>query len=158
MKILVVYYSRSGVTKLAAQTISKTIGADLEEIIDTQSRSGAVGFIKSCYQVVLNQLTRIQELKADLAQYDLVVVGSPVWAGKPATPVTSFLKKYQSSIKSLAVFLTHGDKTNSYAGVVEFMEQAAGKKSVKTLSLSTDDVKKANDYNMNTFANELNKL
>lgn len=44
MKTLVVYYSRSGNTRLVAQEISSAIDSDIEEIADTKNWSGTMGF------------------------------------------------------------------------------------------------------------------
>lgn len=158
LKILVVYYSRTGTTRLVAESVVKAVGADLEEIVDTKNRAGLLGFILSGYQAIFNQLTKIRELKADLSAYDLVVVGSPVWAGKPSTPATSFLKKYQNSIRRLAVFLTHGDDQKSYDSTVKFMERAAGRECMRSLIIWSETVKKRNEYDILRFADELKEL
>lgn len=157
MRILIVYYSKTGVTRLVAEKIAETVGAPLEEITEEGGRSGVAGQLRSVYQVLFNQFTRIGDLGRDPADYDLVVVGTPVWAGRASTPVTTFLKKYQSSIKRLAVFLTHGTE-KSYPGVVRFMEQAAGAKCERSLSVEAGAVRRANDSEILRFANELNKL
>jgi flavodoxin len=39
-KILVLYYSRTGITKVLASYIAKLLNADLEEIVDTKKRTG----------------------------------------------------------------------------------------------------------------------
>ena len=44
MRSLVVYYSRTGVTKKVAEAISQMLGADIEEIIDRRDRRGPKGF------------------------------------------------------------------------------------------------------------------
>lgn len=158
MKILVVYYSRSGVTRLVAENIAKTIGADVEEIEDRENRRGVSGFLRCGYEAMFNKLTKIGELKADVSAYDLVVVGSPIWAGRLAPPATTFLKKYQAQVRSLALFLTHADEHNRYDNVLTFMEKAAGQKSVRSLSLTSSAAKMAGNGDVIRFANELNKL
>jgi len=158
MKALVIYYSRSSVTKKIAEAISKQIHADIEEIIDTEKRSGIIGFIRSGYQASYDQFTKIQDIKSNLEDYDLVILGSPIWASKPSTPVTTFIKKYHTNIKSLAVFITHSSSKNSYQSAIDFIETAAGKKAVKTLSVSSANVKNNDFSEVISFADELSKL
>ncbi len=45
MKSLVVYYTRTGNARFAAETIAAEIGADVEEVIDMKKRSGALGWL-----------------------------------------------------------------------------------------------------------------
>ena len=157
MKTLVVFYSRSGVTRLVAQAIASATGADIEEIRCLEAHEGPVGYGRSLYEVAFTRLPRIGELRLDPADYDRVVVGSPVWAGRLASPVTTFLKKHQSSIRSLASFITHGDPKKSYADVFEFVERAAGQKCAPTLSVPSSVVKRVNYYEVMQFANVLNR-
>ena len=157
MKTLVVYYSRTGVTRQCAQTLAKTVGAEIEEIADPTRRGGFIGFMRSGYEASLNRLVRIGDLKHNPKDFDLVVVCTPVWAGKPASPVTTFIKKYQSSIRNIAILLTHG-WTDACEGAALFIETSVGHKSLKTLSIDSESAKKPGCLSLSGFANELNKL
>jgi flavodoxin len=116
MKTLVVYYSRTGNTKMIAESISKALDSDIEEIIDTEKRSGIIGYIKSGYEASRGKLSEIQEPKYDLSQYDLLIIGTPIWASKMAVPVRAYLKNNMDKIPLLACFSTCGssgiEKTN----------------------------------------------
>lgn len=158
MRILVVYYSKTGTTRKVAEKIASTVGAQQEEITEIQGREGTLGRIRSVYQAIFNQFTRIGDLTENPADYDLIIVGSPIWAGRPSTPVTTFLKKYQSSIRRLAVFITHGFEDRNYPDAIHFMEHAAGVKCEKSLSVSKDAVRRAYENDIIRFANEINKL
>jgi menaquinone-dependent protoporphyrinogen IX oxidase len=158
MKALVIYYSRSSITKKIAQTISEKNNADIEEIVDTQQRGGIIGFIKSGFQAVYDKLTKIEDIKSNLDDYDLVILGTPVWAGKPSTPATTFIKKYHTKIKNLAVFITHANSNNSYQSAIDFIENAAGKKAIKTLSVPSNIIKNNDFSDVVSFANDLIKL
>lgn len=155
MKAIVIYYSRSSNTKKIAQVISEQINADIEEIVDTDQRGGVIGFIRSGFQAVYDKLTKIQDIKSNLDEYEIVILGTPVWAGKPSTPATTFLKKYHTKIKNLAVVITHGSPTNEYPGAISFIENAAGKKVIKSLSVPTNIVKDNNFSDVISFAKDL---
>ena len=47
MKSLVVYYTRTGVTKFVAQTIAAELGSDIEEVVDLKNRAGKLGWMSA---------------------------------------------------------------------------------------------------------------
>ena len=110
MKSLVVYYSRTGNTRYVAQTIAAQIGADAEEVIDLKKRSGIFGYLSGGKDARQGKETEISPLTKTLANYDLIVVGSPIWAGKPTPAIVTYLKKNDLSGKKVAVFFTQGGK------------------------------------------------
>ena len=59
MKTLIVYYSRTGLTKKIATHISETLKADIDEIIDTKKRSGAIGYMSGGRDAMKGSLTNI---------------------------------------------------------------------------------------------------
>ena len=80
MKCAVVYFSWSGNTRFAAETISKKAGADLFEIKAETPYNSNYGKCcdeakPECYGKTLRPIKPIEGL--DLAKYDLVFVGSP---------------------------------------------------------------------------------
>ena len=87
MKILIVYYSRTGTTKKIAEELSKNFNADLEEIVDKKNRAGAIGWVMSGRDNIKKALTEIEEVKNDPSQYDLVIFGSPNWVGTIAPAI-----------------------------------------------------------------------
>jgi len=154
MKALVVYYSRTGHTKEIAETIADMLSCSREEIIDTKKRSGPLGFMRSGYQTKKKSLTDIKDLETDVSVYDLVIVGTPVWAGTVSVPVRTFLHQYKDMLKSVAFFSTHGGEDTQD----EFneMEAVCGKSPVDVLSFSAREVdKKEYTENVKKFVNEL---
>ena len=110
MKSLIVFYSRTGNARFVAETIAAQIGADTEEIVDLKKRGGALGFIGSGSDARLGKETEIAPTQRSPADYDLVIVGTPVWAGRPTPAITSYLKKNDLSGKKVAVFYVQGGK------------------------------------------------
>ena len=109
-KMLVLYYSQTSNTKLVAEEIAKRLNADMEEIVATQPYEG--GFkatIERCLQErEQGILPEVQPLKADLANYDVIFIGYPVWFGTYAPPVTAWLKTVDLSGKKVVPFCTFG--------------------------------------------------
>jgi flavodoxin len=110
LKSLVVYYTRTGNARFAAETIAAEIGADVEEVIDLKKRSGALGYLSGGSDARRGKETEIAPTKKSPAAYDLIIVGTPVWAARPAPAITTYLKKNDLSGKKVAVFFTQGGK------------------------------------------------
>ena len=140
MKALVVYYSRTGHTKKVAETIADMLSCDREEIVDTQWRSGPLGWLRSGYQTTKKSLTELKDLESDLSAYDLVIIGTPVWAGTVSVPVRTFVSQYKDLLCRIAFFSTHaGDETQN-----EFVEMEAlcETQPVSVVSFSSREVEK----------------
>ncbi len=154
MKTLVVYYSRSGVTKKVAERVSERIEADLEEITEKKRRSGVLGFLKSGMEAYTERLPAIDEPKHDASQYDLVVIGTPVWAGKMSSPVRSYIAANKDKLKSVAFFATLDGE--SYQKTLAGLEKYSGKKALSNMSVKSAEVK--NETYASKVDNFLGKL
>jgi flavodoxin len=110
LKSLIVYYSRSGNARFVAQTIAAEIGADIEEVIDLKKRSGVLGFFSGGFDARRGKETKIAPTTKLPAGYDLIIVGTPVWAGRPTPAITTYLKKNDLSGKKVAIFFAQGGK------------------------------------------------
>ncbi len=139
MKILIVYYSRSGNTKNMAKIIGNKLNADLEEVIDNKKRKGLFGFISSGNEAYLQKTIPIEKLSRDPALYDLVIIATPIWANNISTPVRSFLKEYQERIKKAAFLCTSlgSDPKNVFSA----MEKILGQKPVAAVNFTKRDIK-----------------
>ncbi|MBD3248728.1 flavodoxin [Candidatus Woesearchaeota archaeon] len=107
MKILTVYYSRTGKTKKIAEKISKELNSDIDEISDLKKRSGILGFLGGGRDAFFKKSTKIKFIK-DPSKYDIVIIGTPIWAGTCVPAVREYLKK--NKIKKTAFFCTAGSK------------------------------------------------
>jgi flavodoxin len=110
LKSLVVYYTRSGNARFVAETIAAEIGSDVEEVIDMKKRSGVLGYLSGGKDARQGKETQIAPSKKSPADYDLIIVGTPIWAARPTPAVTTYLKKNNLSGKKVAVFFTQGGK------------------------------------------------
>lgn len=110
LKSLVIYYSRTGNARFVAETIAAEIGADIEEVIDLKNRKGPLGFLSGGFAARRSKETEIVPTKKSPAGYDLIIVGTPVWAGRPSPAIRTYLKKNDLSGKKVAVFFAQGGK------------------------------------------------
>ncbi|MBQ6965165.1 MAG: NAD(P)H-dependent oxidoreductase [Bacteroidaceae bacterium] len=109
-KVLVLYYSQTSNTKTVAQEIATRLGADLEEIVPVKPYDGDFqATIARCMQErEQGVIPEIQPLAVDVAQYDVIFLGYPVWFGTYAPPVAAFLDKVDLSGKKVVPFCTFG--------------------------------------------------
>jgi len=122
-RILVVFFSRTGVTKQLAQAIARAEQGDLEELREARSRRGLVGWLRSGYEGSRRLAATTLPLQHRLQDYDLVFVGSPTWSRSLSSPVRGFLQSHASELKSVAIFATcagHGaeDVLNQMAAML----------------------------------------
>ncbi len=109
-KMLVLYYSQTGNTKAVAEEIANKLGADIEEITmadpyDPDFQATIDRCLKEREQEIL---PTINPVKADLANYDVIFLGYPVWFGTYAPPVITFLNDADFSGKKIVPFCTFG--------------------------------------------------
>jgi flavodoxin len=138
MKILVVYYSRTGTTKKVGEEIAKKLGADVEEIIDTVDRNGPKGWLYAGRDAMKKRLTKLKKPKLNPADYDLVIVGTPIWAWNVSAPVRTYLTAFKRKFKKVAFFCTMGSQGAENA--FKEMGEVIDKKPVATISLTTKEV------------------
>lgn len=136
MKTLLIYYSRTGKTESAMKEIADRLGADMTRITDGKSRKGVLGFLGAGMEAVSGKPGRLLPvaLPAPLADYDLVVVGGPVWAGRPVPVIRTFLQQYGKEIRRAAWLLTRAG-TNGYEGIFDDMDGFAGVRRAAQVSL-----------------------
>ena len=137
MKTLVVYFSATGNTKAAAQKLAKEFKADLYEITpevpytdadldwrDKTSRSTIEMRDKSSRPAIKGRCENI-------ADYDVVWIGFPVWWYTAPTIINTFIEAHDLSDKTLNVFATSGgsDVKDSYNDLKEAYPQYTWKES-----------------------------
>lgn len=113
-KKLVAYFSASGVTAKVAERLSESIGADLHEITpkvrytdadlewrDKNSRSSVE---------MNNPASRpeIERVRDNMADYDIIYVGFPIWWYIAPTIINTFLESYDLTGKTIVPFATSG--------------------------------------------------
>lgn len=113
-KVLVAYFSASGVTRRVAERLAKGIGADLFEIQaaepyteadldwqDKNSRSTVEMKDRGCRPQIRGQV-------ADMGQYETVFVGFPIWWYREPSIIDTFMESYDFSGKTVIPFATSG--------------------------------------------------
>ncbi|MDO5145697.1 MAG: flavodoxin [Eubacteriales bacterium] len=122
-KTLVAYFSATGTTAKVAKRLADVVGADLHEIepeipytaedlnwMNKKSRTGVEMENKSFRPAIRNRVE-------DMAQYDTLFVGFPIWWYVAPTIINTFLEQYEWRGTKIIPFATSGsseiEKTNS---------------------------------------------
>lgn len=107
-KVLLVFYSRSGRTRAVAKAIGNSLSCDVEEIVDKTDRRGVRGYLRSGFEAFFRRETKLQPMTVNPADYDLVIVGTPVWNASVSAPVRAFFERYSGRLARVAFFLSYG--------------------------------------------------
>ena len=113
-KILIAYFSASGVTARTAKEMAKAAGADLYEICPAEPYTAAdLNWMdqKSRSTLEMNDPAcrpAIAAPAADLDQYDTVFLGFPIWWYQAPRIIQTFLESADFSGKTVIPFATSG--------------------------------------------------
>lgn len=110
--ILCIYYSRTGHTKTAMEEIAQALDAELVELTDGVDRSGVAGWLRCGRDAMRRSVEPLEAFRTDkaLEDYRLVILGTPVWAGRCSSIVRGFLKKHGSKLEHVAYVVTRGNE------------------------------------------------
>ena len=149
-KILVAYFSASGVTKKVAENMAKAANADLFEIapeqpytradlnwMDKQSRSTLEMKDRNCRPAMA--------AKPDVSGYDVILVGFPVWWYREPSIIDTFMESTDFTGKTVVPFCTSGgsglgDSAKNMQSLAPGAKVLDGKRF--SSSVSADELKK----------------
>lgn len=141
-KILIAYYSYSGNTRKIAEKIKKLTGGDLFEIKPVKS-------YPANYNDMINLAKKEKETdykpelteKTDLADYDTIYLGTPVWWYTFASPVRTFLSDNDFSDKTIKPYCTHGGggASNTFTDIQKLCPDANVKEGLEFIENSAKD-------------------
>lgn len=111
-KILVAYFSATGNTEGVAQKLAEGLGADLYEIVpETPYTSDDLNYSDSSSRSSIEMddpdaRPEISGSVENMDQYDVVLIGYPIWWGEAPRIMSTFIESYDFSGKTLAAFCT----------------------------------------------------
>lgn len=150
-KVLVAYFSASGVTKKVAEKLTEAVGADIFEIKpevpytdedlnwqNNKSRSSVEMNDRSSRPKIASKVNSIN-------QYDVVFVGFPIWWYREPSIIDTFMESYDFNGKTIVPFATSGMSSIGESGkimqaLVPNAKVVAGKRFSDKVSI--DELKK----------------
>lgn len=91
MNYKVIYFTRTGTSRRVAEQIANKLSLEVIEITDNMNWKGIFGFIKGGYYASKNRDVEIR-IPKNLDDADEIIVVTPLWAGKVAPAINTFLK------------------------------------------------------------------
>ena len=109
-KTLIVFFSWGGNTRVVAGQIHDLIGGDMVEVETVVPYPDTYEEVTKIAPVELaNDFRPELKTKVDnMEEYDILIVGTPIWGSHLAPAMKSFLASYDLSGKTIAPFCTHG--------------------------------------------------
>ena len=143
MKTLVIYFSHTGHTQKIAEAIAAKYGSDMERIEEVKQRSGASGYLAAGRDAMFNRSGSIKATQKNPAQYDLIFLGTPIWAWSVSPPVRAYLAGHKTGLNQVAFFCTEGGSGGQRA--FRQMADVIGRQPVATLEITEPDLKSGAD-------------
>lgn len=131
-KKLVAYFSATGTTKKVADTMASLIDADVFEIVpeelytaadldytNKEARSTVEMQDADCRPAVASKVE-------DMAQYETVFLGFPIWWGREPSVIDTFLESYDFAGKTIVPFCTSGgmEAADATARIIQLSKAA----------------------------------
>ena len=106
--VLCIYYSRTGHTGKAMEEIGEALDAEVVGITDNVARGGWRGWIRCGLDAVKKNTAPLNSFETckPLEEYRLVILGTPVWAGRCSSVMRTFLKAHGKKLENVAYVVT----------------------------------------------------
>jgi hypothetical protein len=154
-KVLVVCYSRSGKTRAVGTALAGRLDADFEAITEPLDRSGATGCLRAMMDALLQRSVPVDPPRHDVASYEIVVVGTPVWAGNVSAPVRAWLTANRRRLPHVAFFCTQHVRGD--ANAFRDMARLVGKQPVARCAITAAHGAKDQRHVMDTFVERIER-
>jgi Flavodoxins len=158
MKTLVVYYSLEGNTKEAAEKIASSLGADIMALVPVKDipKKGLLKFLHGGAGATKGKGTELQPYSKDASSYDAIIIGTPVWAGKPCMAVNQFLTDLKTPDKIIGAFaFAGGSAEKCLTGLCE--KHPSIKYKVSLADRNSKKLAPENEGKLSAFIEELKK-
>jgi len=148
MKTAVIFYSLDGNCSFVAEEIKEKLNSELIQlrVKNEKKRWGPFKFFWCCGLMFSNKNPPLEPYTFDPSAYDLIIIGTPVWASSPAAPMKTFISEKGITGKKIALFVCHaggkGDALEKFKVLLpgnEIVEEADFISPAKTKS---DKIKK----------------
>jgi hypothetical protein len=129
VKDLVVFYSRTGKTEMAARAIAEKLGADIRRLVEKRGRRGPLGFLRSGYEASKGVESELVSPDYSLKVYERVVLCQPFWASAVVPAMNTFLARIDPQGKRFALVIVKGGAPAAVvlAKMTQLLESRGGK-------------------------------
>ncbi|MDR3141435.1 MAG: hypothetical protein LBU37_06895 [Tannerellaceae bacterium] len=159
-KVLIVYYSWSGITKAVAERMQRTLQCDIYQIIpaDPYPTDGNATHFRAVEERESGNMPVLVGELPDISSYSLILIGGPVWSDLIATPLLAYIRQTDLTGKEVAPFWTDAGTPGRYKE--DFTENARNSGAIvlqelgltRPTSMGTERL----DKRLNTWLNSFN--
>jgi len=156
MKRAIIFYSLTEHTKEAADKLAELTGAEtfrIQTVVPMPEEMGKQ-MMTGGMQAVFGICPKITGLPNNLSEYDEIILGTPIWAGKNASPINTLLKDKQLRGKITAVFTFSGGGDNDRC-IAGRKKKLVNLKHTVALADKKNELSKGNDAALEAFAGEI---
>ncbi|WP_323785350.1 hypothetical protein [Thalassovita sp.] len=151
---LIVYHSRTGFTRTAAEALTQYIDADIEEISVKNQKHGLRAYLSSGWAALTRKPAEIDTPQRRARLYPLVIICGPNWAGHICAPILGWLDQEGTELEKYAAFVTQGGSGGEK--VLKQLEDETGQAPTATLILTDDEIRAGDfDAKIKAFADQL---
>ncbi|MFG5383544.1 hypothetical protein [Yoonia sp. R2-816] len=136
-KTAIVYYSKSGHSRRAAELLADILDTDLHQLKTTRYRTPFLSYLRAGLDSLRLAKPSLAHPLPELKRYDALVIRGPIWTSYPAAPLRSYFQQVQHLPATLGLLLTYGDHSppeKAYA----LVEQELGHPLAVTAAIAND--------------------
>ncbi len=145
-RMLVVFYSLTGNTEKVAKDLAQRLDADIESIHDTQHGVGWLSNLRAGMDAWRQKPAVIGAPQRDPADYELTLIGTPVWSWQVTPGVRAYLQQTRGKLRKVAFFITSGN--TDISKLLPSLEALAGCKAVASAGFSARELNNSAAYEM----------
>ncbi len=128
-KALLLFYSKTGRTRKVISVVGEALGDKYDVKLVEVRPKVEIGFFKGASMAKKGETVEIEELKVNPTDYDLIVLGTPVWNGRPPPPINTVIRTISDlSGRRVAVMVTCAFSAGETVGrIVDWVKSNKGK-------------------------------
>ncbi len=143
MSRCIIFHSYSGITRGVARKVRAACGGDLIEVKPKKNYNALTVYPLGGYRAMKDKKDPINPEKIDVAGYDMMVIGTPVWAWKPTPVINAAIAALKDCKgKKAVIYATCGSDAGE---TIAIMRKALEKKGVKVVGDMVFDRKTVRD-------------
>ena len=156
MNRAVIYYSLSGNTKDAAETIRTQLDTDIIELrtVKKLPQNNFGKFLIGGMRATFGMCAKLEKIEIDLSKYDEIILGTPIWAGKCVPAINTLLKEKNIADKIFAIFTLSGGGDNDKC-ITNLKRRLPNMKHTIALADCNNELSKENQTSISKFVEEI---
>ncbi|WAC05437.1 MAG: ArsR family transcriptional regulator [Methanoregula sp.] len=148
MSRCIIYHSHSGATRRIAKKLKVACGGDLIEVMPRKKYNALTLYLLGGYRALKDAEDPIEQKKIDVARYDMIVLGSPVWAGKPTPAINAAIAALRGCEgKTAIIFATCKSNPGQTVGILRKRLETMGIKVIGVFVFTQADRKDGKKLN-----------